>query len=69
MRKSFVALLLLVGVAALTTSAFAEAPDEGLGLKLSTARMAVEGRSRAASLGLSATAMTPCGSDTARARA
>jgi len=56
MRKSFIALLLLVGVAAYTTSAFAEGTDMGMGLRLSTSRMALEGRSRAAALGLSATA-------------
>ena len=56
MRKSFFALLLFVGVAALTTSAFAEATEDGMPLRLSTARMALEGRSRAAALGLSATA-------------
>jgi hypothetical protein len=56
MRKSFIALLLFVGVAALSVNAFAEATEDGMPVKLSTARLAAEGRSRAAAMGLSATA-------------
>ena len=56
MRKSFFALLLFVGVAALTVNAFAEGTEDNLQVRLSTARMAQDGRSRAAALGLSATA-------------
>ena len=56
MRKSFVALLLLVGVAALTANAFAQASkvDDNGGLRLTNTRTVSMAHSRAAAMGVSA---------------